>query len=104
LLLVDYRHLVEARIRDFRQRTLEGRTKPAPESTGGESLEATLMSEIRELRKQAREAKDEEKMKSLLAEAQKLETQLMVLLESTGRPLAARLIADRLRATEDDTL
>jgi hypothetical protein len=99
---VDYRHLLEARIRDFRQRKLEGKTRPAPESTGGESLEATLMTEIRDLRKRAREAEDEAEKKSILGEAQKLETQLMVLLESTGRPLAARLIADRLRATATD--
>jgi len=41
--------------------------------------------------------------RTLMAEAQKLETQLVVLLETSGRPLAARLMPERLRAVETDS-
>jgi hypothetical protein len=102
--VTDFRQLLEARIREYHQRRAKGELRPAPERTGGEPLETILMKKIRDLRKQAREARgtgDEETRHARLEEAQRLETQLMVLLESTGRPLAAKLMAERLRAPDE---
>lgn len=93
---MDYRHLLEARIRDFQQRKAQGDVRPAPKTTAGGSLESTLITEIRDLRKQAKETDDADEKAALAAESQALVTQLSVLLESSGRPLAARLLADRL--------
>lgn len=93
---MDFRHLLEARVRDFQKRKEEGDVRPAPAATVGKPLEAVLMVEIRDLRKSTKEASNAEIKAELEAKALKLITQLTMLLESSGRPLAARLLADRL--------
>ena len=83
-------------MRDFHERKEKGDVRPAPATTVGKPLEAVLMVDIRELRKSARQATDPDVKADLEAKALGLITQLTVLLESSGRPLAARLLADRL--------
>lgn len=98
--MADFRHLTEARIREFKEREARGETRPAPDQTaGGESLEAQLSREIRALRKQAKA--EPEQADELLKRASRLQTQLSVLLEQSGRPLAAQLLVQRL-SSEDE--
>jgi hypothetical protein len=98
--VTDFRQLVEARIRDFRAREKAGETRPAPETTEQGSLETALVAEIRALRASARAEKDAHRAQELRTRARSLETQLFVLLESTGRPLMAKVMADRLRSEQ----
>lgn len=96
--MTDFRRLVEARIRDFHRRRERGETAPAPQHTlEGSSLEAQLVNEIRALRAQGRDASDQADRSERLKRARELETQLLVLLERTGRATLARTLAERLR-------
>jgi hypothetical protein len=58
-------------------------------------LELQLLEEALALRAQARGASDEERP-ALLQRAREAETRLLVLLETSGRPLAARRMAELL--------
>lgn len=95
--------LAEARIQDWIRR---GRPHN-PALAGlldGPSLEAQLLAEIGALRSAARlqtelqsgSETESETRQALLTASRKRELQLMVLLESSGRSLAARAIAERI--------
>lgn len=88
--------LAEARIQDWIRRG-----RPHPEGVRGHvdggSLEAQLLGEIIALRESARDEADDELRAHLLKEAGKREVQLFVLLERSGRPLAAKQLAERLQ-------
>lgn len=101
--MAQFLHLTEARIRDFNRRKEAGETSPAPEKSdgrGGGSLESILFDEIVELRQQLRDTEDKKAAKELKLKISALETQLLVSLESTGRPLLAQIMAERLREVD----
>ena len=105
--MADLHHLLEARIRDYHQRKAKGELRPAPEggqAAGKQSLEGALLGEAQELRRQAESETREGAKAELLEQARRREIQLSVLLERSGRPLAARLLAERLASMpeEDD--
>lgn len=88
--------LVEARMRDWERRVREGTAPPAPEpSELAPGLEVALWREIVSLHALADPASGEER-EALSRRAQARELQLWVLLESTGRPLAARRLQGQL--------
>jgi hypothetical protein len=92
--------LAEARIRDWQER---GRPLASPGATSlGEAgnLETQLLAEIVALRAEARTVGDAAQQSALRKRARELKLQLMVLLESSGRPLAARQIERNLQAAE----
>lgn len=91
--------LAEARIQDWIRR---GRPHPKELATDlqGTSLEAQLLGEILALRQSASTEDRPDARAHLLREASKRQTQLFVLLERSGRPLAAKALADRLQALE----
>jgi hypothetical protein len=94
--------LAEARIRDWQ---LRGRpVAPAGAASVGaaENLETQLLSEIVKLRAEARATRDAAQQQALRQRARDLKLQLMVLLESSGRPLAAAQIERNLQAAEAD--
>jgi hypothetical protein len=88
--------LAEARIREWQK----ARSANAPGTTTGspaEPLEVRLWNQIRALRDQARLAAGQQQSE-LRKKASALETQLLVLLETTGRPLAAVKVAEALQS------
>ncbi len=94
----DLQALVEARIRDFHRRRDAGALPPAPDTTmAGSSLEAQLFSEARALWSRARFAVPDEAAR-LRRQAAALETQLVILLERTGRAILAESVSARIRA------
>lgn len=90
--------LAEARIRDWVQR---GRPRTGHE-VDVPSLETQLLQEIVDLRKKAKAALDPQERSEALGRARSLRTQLVVLLEQTGRPLAARGVDRLLMDVERD--
>jgi len=68
-----------------------------PERRQGQSLESMLFEEVVELRGQLRVTTDKETTEALCHRIQTLETRLLVSLESSGCPLMARIMAERLR-------
>jgi hypothetical protein len=89
--------LVEARMRDWQRRVREGTAPPPPAQTAlAPGLEVQLWSEILALRQLAAERPAERG--PILARSRDLETQLWILLERTGRPLAAARLQAELRA------
>lgn len=89
--------LAEARIREWRSRKqgVEEQAKGArPRLDTEQPLEVSLWKQIVELRTKAKTATNATDREALRKRAGELETQLMVLLETTGRPLAARRLAE----------
>jgi hypothetical protein len=93
--------LVEARFKDWERRVREDTAPPPPEvsPTEAEGLEIQLYREIVALRQIADERPAGGEREVALARARDLELQLRVLLERSGRPLAAARIAEALRAS-----
>ena len=90
--------LVEARVRDWERRVREGTAPPPPEHTAlAEGLEVQLWREILALRALAAERGPGPERDALTARRRDLEVQLWVLLERTGRPLAAARLQATLR-------
>jgi hypothetical protein len=88
--------LVEARMRDWERRVREGTAPPPPEATAlAPGLEVQLWKEILALRQLAAERPADRD--ALRARSRDLETQLWILLERTGRPLAAARLQAELR-------
>lgn len=88
--------LAEARIQDWIRRGRPHAEQAEPFVDGG-ALEAQLFGEIIALGQAARAEPDDRARMRLLEEARKRQLQLSVLLESTGRPLAAQALAERLQ-------
>lgn len=92
--------LAEARIREWLERSPEQKKKEAEEAltiTGTEPMEVQLFKEILMLHKSADKTADQTEQHELLAKATKLQTQLMVVLENSGRPLAAQQVSENIR-------
>lgn len=91
--IMDWEKLAEARIQEWRARPAaeRGSAPVAPVAP----LELQLLAEVLELRALA-DAGPEAERRRLAQRAHDAETRLMVLLESSGRPLAARRIAELL--------
>lgn len=93
--------LVEARIHEWRQRP----EKPSrPDAVSGLSippLELQLLRDALERYEAAASAVDQASRAALVAEADALGTQLQVVLETTGRAMAARHFADQLLAARN---
>jgi hypothetical protein len=88
--------LAEARIREW-QKARSANASAAAAGSPAEPLEVRLWNQIRALRGQARVATGPQQ-DELRKTARALETQLLVLLETTGRPLAAAKMADALNS------
>lgn len=92
--------MAEARIREWQQREPE-LTKSGFEDelviTGTEPMEVQLFKEILLLHKEADKSTEQSDQNELLEKARKLQTQLMVVLEQSGRPLAARQLSENIR-------
>ncbi|MDD9942712.1 MAG: hypothetical protein OXU20_16855 [Myxococcales bacterium] len=88
--------LAEARIQDWIRR---GRPHPkeVADELQGATLEAQLLGEIIALRQGARAEQDPEARAHLFTQARSREVQLSVLLETSGRPLAAKALSERLQ-------
>lgn len=91
--------LAEARIREWQnkqpQRRVRKGSAEAAAAQADEPLEVALLRQIEELHAKARSTTAPES-EALSKRARELETQLLVLLETTGRPLAAQHLAERL--------
>lgn len=92
---MDWEKLAEARIREWRAQPAGQRPTQVPLGPV-RPLELQLLEESLELRAQARGASDAPERARLLQRAREAETRLLVLLESSGRPLAARRVAELL--------
>lgn len=95
--------LTEARIREWQQREEPATSSANQEISVGplsdDPFEVQLFKEILVLLDKGRaEQIDSSTCQRLLNKAGQLETQLMVLLEQTGRPLAARQLAETINA------
>jgi hypothetical protein len=88
--------LAEARIREW-QKARSANSSAAIAGSPAEPLEVRLWNQIQALRGQARVATGPQQ-DELRKTASALETQLLVLLETTGRPLAAAKMADALNS------
>jgi hypothetical protein len=98
--------LAEARIRKWQERSPEEKkqqVKDALTISGDEPLEVQLFKEVIALRKAAQDAADQSAKKEIVARANKLQIQLMVVLDQSGRPLAARSISENIRQCLADT-
>lgn len=92
--------LAEARIKEWQKRAPDQKDKGAEETltiTGPEPLEVQLFKEIIALHKSAHKATEQVERHELLSKASGLQTQLMVVLEQSGRPLAARQVTENIR-------
>ncbi|HTM44758.1 MAG TPA: hypothetical protein VL137_07370 [Polyangiaceae bacterium] len=94
--------LAEARIREWQNERSKGRaTKGDQLTTREEPLEVTLWKSWLDMHQRAKTANPAERQQ-LLQRCREIELQLLVLLERTGRPLAARRLAERLAAEDTD--
>lgn len=92
--------LAEARIREWQQREPEQKKSGHDDTLavpGTEPMEVQLFKEILGLHKAAGKSPEQPDKQELLETAGKLQTQLMVVLEQSGRPLAARQVSDNIR-------
>ncbi len=89
----DWEKLAEARIQEWLRRPPEDRP-----SRGADEpcvpLETQLLDQALELAREARALPEGPDRKALLRQASAVETRLLILLESSGRPLAAARIAE----------
>jgi hypothetical protein len=93
--------LMEARIREWLQRSPEERARVGALATPGLPLEVQLQQEIRALDKLAAATTNAADVAALTQRANQLMLQLMVLLENEGRPLAAQRLAETRRQWND---
>lgn len=88
--------IAEARIREWLARPAEERAAAPPPADPAAPLEVQLFQDVLVLDQMA--AADPENADALRARASDLMVRVMVLLESAGRPLAARAFAEQRRA------
>lgn len=91
--------LAEARIREWQQRPEKERAEAASEPLSIAPLEVQLFDEAKALYERARASGEPAERDAALAAAARIETRVMVLLEESGRPLAAQQFA-RMFAAE----
>lgn len=85
--------LAEARMREWMNRPEKEREAAPAEALADVPLEVQLVDDARLIYAQARGARDPAEAARLRAEAAEIETRIMVLLEQSGRPLAAQQFA-----------
>ena len=92
--MADWEKLAEARIQEWLARPAPA----APRDTAGSAapLEVQLLEEARDLYEQARSCADAAGARAMRERAATIETRIMVLLEESGRPLAAQRFAQML--------
>lgn len=89
--------LAEARIREWQQRPEKEReAKAEGEGVNPAPLEVQLFDEARALYAKAQKSADAAEAAELRERAARIETRIMVLLEESGRPLAAQQFARML--------
>lgn len=90
--------LAEARIREWQQRPEKEKQAIAEQSESLQlaPLEVQLFDEARSLYTRARASTDPTEASALREAAARIETRIMVLLEESGRPLAAKQFAKML--------
>lgn len=93
--------LAEARIREWLARPASERAASVPPLEPGLPLELQLWHAVQQLDRLASETSDEQQAAAMRAEASDLMLRLLVLLESQGRPLAARHFAALRAGTAD---
>jgi len=93
--------MAEARIRQWQERRPEERTAHGS-GLPTETLEVQLLNDIVALRDQITRATDDTTHQALTRTARELEVRLMILLEQSGRPLAAQQLSERLSKTKRD--
>lgn len=101
---MDFSKLAEARIREWMQRPESERNKSAVDGESATSvapLEVQLFDEARALYETARRSSDPDERRALHERASRIETRIMVLLEESGRPLAAQQFAKMLADERD---
>ncbi len=91
--MTDWEKLAEARIQEWLRRTPPARTSPPDPIV---PLETQLLDEALGLARDAFEQPDGPTRKALLRRATEVETRLLILLESSGRPLAAARVGELL--------
>jgi hypothetical protein len=94
--------LAEARIREWQQRPEKERADVASTPLSIAPLEVQLFDEAMGLYARARSTVDPAEREAALAAAARIETRVMVLLEESGRPLAAQQFA-KMFAAERET-
>ena len=85
--------LAEARMQEWMNRPAKEREAAPAEALADVPLEVQLVDDARLIYAQARGARDPAEAARLRAEAAEIETRIMVLLEQSGRPLAAQQFA-----------
>jgi 23S rRNA pseudoU1915 N3-methylase RlmH len=85
--------LAEARMQEWLRRPAKERETAETEGLPVAPIEVQLVEDARALHAQARGARDPVEAARLRAEAAQIETRIMVLLEQSGRPLAAQQFA-----------
>jgi hypothetical protein len=88
--------LAEARIQEWMKRPAKEREAPHHEALTPAPLEVQLLEDARALYAQARAADDADDAARLREAAAQIETRILVLLEGSGRPLAAQQFARML--------
>ena len=88
--------LAEARIQEWMKRPEKDREAARPEALALAPLEVQLLEDARALYAQARGTVDADEATRLRAAASRIETRILVLLEGSGRPLAAQQFARML--------
>jgi len=91
--------LAEARIKEWQNREPDQSDQTAGEAVaivGNEPMEVQLFKEIIALHDSAGHAEPAERQE-LLEKARRLQIQLMVVLEQSGRPLAAQQVTENIR-------
>ena len=88
--------LAEARIQEWMKRPEKDREAPLHEALTLAPLEVQLLEDARSLYAQARAADEADEAARLREAAAQIETRILVLLEESGRPLAAQQFARML--------
>ena len=91
-------HLAELRIREWLARPAAERVTTSPPLDPALPLEVQLMADIGQLDRMAASAGDADEATQLRGKADALMIRLLVLLETQGRPLAARHFAEQRRS------
>lgn len=93
-----FEKLAEARIRQWQEQSRAEPTQRAHPATTPttDTLEVQLLNDIVALRERITTTTDDTERQALSKSARELEVRLMILLEQSGRPLAAQQLSERL--------
>lgn len=94
-----WERLAEARMQEWLRRPDKDRSPATASLDTVSPLELQLLEEIQALLKSASACKDDQESTRLLSRADALQTRLLVVLEDSGRPLAAQYFSNLLAET-----